>query len=63
MGHLAAAELQGELHLVAFLEELAGVVDLDLQIVVADLDRADLQLLELPAAGLARLLSSFFCCW
>src|SRR4051812_42822141 len=29
VGELAAAELQCELHLVAFLEELAGVIDLD----------------------------------
>ena len=36
VGHLAALETQRELDLVAFLEELAGVVDLDHQIVVAD---------------------------
>ena len=56
VGHLTSAELQGELHLVPLFEELAGMVNLDHQIVVADLDGLELQLLELPTAvGRARL--------
>jgi len=50
VSHLAAAELQRELHLVPFLQELAGVVDLDHQVVIADLDRLELQFFELTAA-------------
>ena len=49
VGHLAALEAQGELHLVPFLEEVAGAVDLDLEIVVPDADGVDVELLE-PAA-------------
>ena len=48
VGHLASLELQRELNLVPFLEELAGVIDLDHQIVVADLDGFEFQLFELP---------------
>ena len=44
---LATPELERELHLVPLFEELAGVVDLDQKIVVPDLHRAQLQLLEL----------------
>jgi hypothetical protein len=40
VGHLAALELQRELNLVPFLEELARVVDLDHQIVIADAHRS-----------------------
>ena len=47
VGHFAAAELEGELHLVVFLEKIAGVIDLDLKIMIANLHRAQLQFLEL----------------
>ena len=50
VGHLTPAELQGELDFIALFEELAGVVDLDHQVVVADFDRAELDFLELSAA-------------
>jgi hypothetical protein len=51
VGHFAAFELQRELDLVAFLEELAGVVDLDFEIVIADADGAELEFFELAAAA------------
>ncbi len=50
VGHFAAAELQRELHLVSFLEELAGVVDLDQKIMIANLHGSELELLELPGS-------------
>jgi len=50
VSHLATLETKGELHLVAFLEEVAGAVHLDLEIVVADADRVDVDLLE-PACA------------
>lgn len=49
--HLAALEAQRELDLVALLEELAGVVDLDLKVVVADLHGLHLDFFELTAAN------------
>ena len=52
VSHLATLEAKGELHLVAFLEEVAGAVHLDQQIVVADADRVDVDLLE-PACARA----------
>ena len=63
VGHLAAFELKRELNLVALLEELAGMIDLDHQIVLADLDGLELQFLELSGRGAGRDLSTFFCCW
>ena len=51
VGHFAPLELQRELHLVSLFEKLAGVVDLDLQVVVADLDGLELQFLELAGPG------------
>jgi len=51
VGELAASELEGELDLVALLEELAGVVDLDLKVVVADLHGLHLDFFELTAAN------------
>src|SRR5690606_10828682 len=53
VGHLAPAVLEAELDLVPFLEELAGVVDLDHQVMLIDLGRADLDLLEagVPLGG------------
>ena len=60
VGHFAALEVQGELHLVAFLEEVPGVVDLDLQIVVADADRVDVQFLQPAGARAGAGLVFFF---
>ena len=52
MGHLTTFEAQGELHLVSFLEEVAGVVHLDQEIVVTDAHGVDIQLLKTAAAGI-----------
>lgn len=46
MGQFAALEPQGELNLVAFLEEVTGLVDLNFQIVVADADGINIDLLQ-----------------
>ncbi len=48
VGHLTTSKLQCELDLVAFPQELPRVIDLDLQIVIADLHRPKFQLLQLP---------------
>jgi hypothetical protein len=51
VSHLTPLELKRELHLVALFEELAGVVDLDHQIMLADAHGLELQLLELTGAA------------
>ena len=49
MGHLAATELERELDLIAISQEVLGVLDLDVQIVLANFDGLELNLLELSA--------------
>lgn len=60
VSHLATLESQGELHLVAFLEEVAGAVHLNLKIVIADADRVDVDLLEPACARAGAGLILFF---
>lgn len=43
VGHFAAFEPQGELHLISVFEEVARPVDLDIQVVLADANRIDIQ--------------------
>ena len=55
----SAAKPQPELHAVASLEELPRVVDLDLQVVLADLGRLDADFLQLSLVSLGLGLSLF----
>jgi hypothetical protein len=49
MRHLATLEAKGKLDFVPFLQKVAGTVDFDFEIVVADADRIDVDLLEAAA--------------
>jgi len=51
VSHFPALETQGELDLIAFLEEVPRAVNLDFQIVIADANRVDVDLLQPTGAG------------
>ncbi len=55
----AAAELQGELNLVSFFKELAGMIDFDLKIVIPDFDSLHLQFFKLTGARRGAALVGF----